>query len=41
MKKVYCNIEIEMMLFPKEDIVRTSNLDNVEDLPDFPEDFED
>jgi hypothetical protein len=31
---------MDLIVFPYEDIVRTSNNDNVEELPDFPENFE-
>jgi hypothetical protein len=36
MKKTYQEIEI-LVVFFAEDIVRTSQNDNVEDMPDFPE----
>ena len=39
MKKTYQKIELVLILFT-EDVVRTSQNDNVEDLPDFPEIFE-
>lgn len=39
MKKIYQKIELVMILFA-EDVVRTSQNDNVEDMPDFPEIFE-
>ena len=38
MKKEYEKIELVLILFA-EDVVKTSNNDNVEDLPDFPEFF--
>lgn len=38
MKKIYENIEITLV-FLSEDIVRTSQNDNVTDMPDFPEDI--
>ena len=38
MKKVYENMEMEL-IFLSEDIVRTSENDNVTDMPEFPEDF--
>ncbi len=38
MKKIYKNIELELV-FLVEDVVRTSQNDNVEDMPDFPENF--
>jgi len=40
MKKTYECIEINLLVFPCEDIVRTSQNDNVGEMPDFPEDFE-
>ena len=36
MKKTYQGIEM-LVVFFAEDIVRTSQNDNVEDMPDFPE----
>ena len=39
MKKTYQKIELVLILFT-EDVVRTSQNDNVENLPDFPEIFE-
>ena len=36
MKKTYQEMELVVVLFA-EDIVRTSQNDNVEDMPDFPE----
>ncbi len=41
MKKIYENIEISLVFFYNEDIVRTSQNDNVVDLPEFPENFSD
>ena len=38
MKKIYENMQIEL-IFLSEDVVRTSQNDNVTDMPDFPEDF--
>ena len=38
MKKIYKNIELELV-FLVEDVVRTSQNDNVTDMPDFPENF--
>lgn len=40
MKKIYERIEIEPIFLPCEDIVRTSQNDNVSNMPEFPEDFE-
>ncbi len=39
MKKTYQKIQLVLILFT-EDVVRTSQNDNVENLPDFPEIFE-
>ena len=39
MKKMYENVELELVFFSTEDIVRTSQNDNVTDMPEFPEDF--
>ena len=36
MKKIYQELEL-LILFFTEEIVRTSQNDNVEDMPDFPE----
>ncbi len=36
--KVYENIQMEL-IFLTEDVVRTSQNDNVTDLPEFPENF--
>ena len=40
MKKTYERLEISLLSFSEEDIVRTSQNDNVGNMPDFPEDFE-
>ena len=37
--KNYENISIEILLFPCEDVIRTSNNDNLGEMPDFPENF--
>lgn len=38
MKKIYGNVELEIVFFFQEDIVRTSNvIDNVEDMENYPE----
>lgn len=37
MKRKYENIELEIVFFCNDDIVRTSQNDNVTDYPDFPE----
>ena len=39
MKKIYENIQLEIVYFSEEDIVRTSKNDNLEEMPDFPEYF--
>ena len=39
MKKTYQEMELEVVLLSQEDIVRTSQNDNVSDMPDFPEDI--
>ncbi len=39
MKSNYENIEIKIILFSNDDIIKTSNDDNVEEMPDFPEMF--
>ena len=39
MKKTYENISIDLVFFYDMDIVRTSQIDNIESVPDFPEDF--
>lgn len=38
--KTYQNLELEVVFFLEEDVIRTSNNDNVGEMPDFPEDFE-
>ena len=40
MKKIYERLEISFLFFGEEDIVRTSQNDNVSDMADFPEIFE-
>ncbi len=39
MKRNYENIKLEIVVFACDDIVRTSQNDNVTDLPDFPENW--
>ena len=39
MKKQYKKIELEIIFLIEEDVVRTSQNDNVIDMPDFPEEF--
>ena len=36
-KKDYKNLELDIVVFCDDDIVRTSQSDNVTDYPDFPE----
>lgn len=38
MKKIYEKIQLELVYFSEDDIVRTSN-DNIGDMPDFPEEI--
>ncbi len=40
MKKQYEKVKIDVIFFFEEDIVKTSQNDNVGNMPDFPEDFE-
>ena len=40
MKKIYQEIEIKIIAFLEEDVIRTSTNDNLESMPDFPEIFE-
>lgn len=37
MKKIYESLELQLVFFTEEDIVRTSSNDNTTDMPDFPE----
>jgi hypothetical protein len=39
MKKIYNKIEVEIIFFFEEDVIKTSQNDNIVDLPDFPEEF--
>lgn len=39
MKKIYENVELEVLFFLEEDVIRTSQSDNIENMPDFPENF--
>ncbi len=39
MKRTYEIIELEIVFFCAEDVIRTSQNDNTEVMPDFPEDF--
>ena len=38
MKKIYEKAELRVLVFLEEDVIRTSQNDNVEPMPDFPED---
>ena len=40
MKRNYENVELEIVFFCSEDVIRTSQNDNVGEMPEFPEDFE-
>lgn len=40
MKKTYEQVEMALQLFSEEDVIRTSQNDNVIDVPEFPEDFQ-
>lgn len=40
MKMQYENIKLEVLFFSEEDVIRTSQNDNVGEMPEFPEDFE-
>ena len=39
MKRTYQEMQIEMIIFFEEDIIKTSQSDNMANMPDFPEDF--
>lgn len=39
MMKSYENLEMKITFLLESDVVRTSRFDNVEQLPEFPEDF--
>ena len=39
MKRRYESVELKWIYFYEEDVIRTSNNDNVENLPEFPEEF--
>ena len=39
MKKFYEKAELKVLVFLEEDIVRTSQNDNLEPMPDFPEEI--
>ena len=35
--KTYQDLELEVVFFLEEDVIRTSNSDNTEEMPEFPE----
>lgn len=39
MKKIYQEMQLEVIIFTNEDIIKTSQSDNTANMPDFPEDF--
>ena len=39
MKKIYENVELELVFFATKDFVRTSQNDNTIEMPEFPEMF--
>ena len=39
MKELYQQVELDIIFFCEEDIIRTSQNDNVEEMPDFPENY--
>jgi hypothetical protein len=39
MKRNYENVELEVVFFCADDVIRTSQNDNVTAMPEFPEDF--
>ena len=39
MKKQYIILELDLVVFDEEDVIRTSQNDNVSDMPEFPETF--
>ena len=39
MKKNFENIELKVVIFYEEDVIRTSSYDNTTDMPEFPEEF--
>ena len=40
MKKNFENIELNIVAFYEEDVIRTSSYDNVTDMPEYPEDWD-
>ncbi len=39
MKRNYENVELEIVLFCSDDVIRTSQNDNTAEMPEFPENF--
>ena len=39
MKKIYEKAQIKVIVLLEEDVIKTSKNDNVESMPDFPEDM--
>ena len=39
MKRTYQELQLELVIFTQEDIIKTSQSDNIENMPDFPENF--
>ena len=39
MKKIYEKAELKVLVFLEEDVIKTSQNDNLESMPDFPEYF--
>ena len=39
MKMIYQEMQVEVLFFTQEDVIRTSNNDNTAEMPDFPENF--
>ena len=37
MKRIYEQIQLEVVIFSQEDIIKTSQNDNTAEMPDFPE----
>ena len=40
MKKIFENIHLEIIALMVEDVIRTSSNDNIESVPEFPENFQ-
>ena len=39
MKKIYEKVEMKIIVFLEEDVIKTSQNDNLESMPEFPEYF--